>query len=143
LTRHRRALAELLWREWSPGWNFSADDFARTAPAFDNPDWAETVIHNYRYRLGAAPGDPGYARLADRLAALPPIAATTITLDGAAHGVLAATDGREWAGRFTGRWRHRTVAGAGHNVAQEQPAAFAAAVLAVVAGELGDVQRER
>lgn len=129
LTRHRRALAELLWREWSPGWSFTTEDFARTAPAFDNPDWVATVIHNYRYRLGAEPGDPNYAVLADRLAALPAIEIPTITLDGGAHGVLAATDGRVWAERFIGRWEHRTIPEAGHNIPQEQPDAFAAAVL--------------
>jgi pimeloyl-ACP methyl ester carboxylesterase len=143
LTQHRRALAELLWREWSPAWPFTAADFARTAPAFDNPDWVATAIHNYRYRLGAAPGDPSYAELAERLAALPLIEIPAITLDGDAHGVLSASDGLVLAERFTGPWQHRTVANAGHNIPQEQPNAFAAAVVTVVEGAGDHFQRTR
>jgi pimeloyl-ACP methyl ester carboxylesterase len=139
LSRYRRELAELLWREWSPEWRFSADEFALTAAAFDNPDWVATMIHNYRYRLGSAAGDPSYGELAERLAALPPIAVATITVDGGAHGVLDATDGAVWAERFTGPWEHRTVGDAGHNIPQERPEAFAAAVLAVVADDFAPI----
>jgi pimeloyl-ACP methyl ester carboxylesterase len=131
IVRNRRVLAELLWREWSPGWAFTDAQFARTAAAFDNPDWADTVVHSYRYRLGLVPGDQSYAALATRLEALPTIAVPAITLDGDAHGVIPASDGRTWARCFSDSWEHRTVAGAGHNIPQERPAAFVDAVVAV------------
>jgi len=51
----------------------------------------------------------------------------TITLDGDADGVIAATDGKASAHLFTDR-QHRVVRGAGHNLPQESPAAFADAV---------------
>jgi pimeloyl-ACP methyl ester carboxylesterase len=43
--------------------------------------------------------------------------------------VLPASDGRASASKFTGRRVHRVVQGAGHNVPQEAPEAFAAAVM--------------
>jgi pimeloyl-ACP methyl ester carboxylesterase len=90
------------------------------------------VIHSYRHRFGQAAGDPQYAELQRRLAALPPITVPAVTLDGDADGVLAASDGRASAAKFTGRRIHRIVPGAGHNVPQEAPEAFAAAVMQVV-----------
>jgi hypothetical protein len=59
----------------------------RMAAAFDNPDYVDVVIHSYRHRFGLADGDPQYADLQRRLAALPVIAVPAITLDGDADGV--------------------------------------------------------
>ena len=44
----------------SPRRNGSFDDatFDRSAAAFDNPDHVAIVIHNYRWRLGLAEGEP-------------------------------------------------------------------------------------
>jgi len=129
LARYRRELARKLWREWSPDWIFEDAVFERSAAAFDNPDWVDTVVHNYRYRHGTAPGDPRYADLAGALAELPPIAVPTVSL----MGEHAAAQSRHPGGRterFQGKLQHFVVAGAGHNVPQEQPVAFANAVLA-------------
>ena len=131
LTACRRELAHLLWRQWSPQWRFSQAEFDRTAAAFDNPDWVEVVLHSYRYKLGAVPGDPRYAHLARRLLSLPRIDVPAVTVEGAAHGVVRPTDGRRWSALFTRHVSHRVVAGAGHNIPQEQPRAFADAILAL------------
>jgi pimeloyl-ACP methyl ester carboxylesterase len=131
LTTYRREFARLLWHQWSPEWHFSDEEFARSAAAFDNPDWVEVVVHSYRYKFGLAPGDQRYAELARRLEQQPPIEVPTLTLDGAAHGVVDASDGGRWANRFPGRWEHQVVVGAGHNIPQEQPQAFADAVSTV------------
>ena len=90
------------------------------------------MIHSYRHRFGLAVGDPHYADLQRRLAPLPPITVPAITLDGDADGVLPASDGSASAAKFTGRRIHRIVPGAGHNVPQEAPEAFAAAVMELV-----------
>ncbi len=103
----------------------------RAAEAFDNPDYVEVVLHSYRHRLGYADGDPRYADLERQLAALPPVAVPTVTLDGLADGNFPATDGTAGAAHFTGPRRHRRVPQAGHNLPQEAPEAFAAAVLQV------------
>ena len=106
--------------------------FDRTVTAHDNPDYVDVVIHSYRHRFGLAPGDPAYAGMQRRLASLPPISVPSVTLDGDADGVLPAGDGRASASKFTGRRIHRVVPGAGHNVPQEAPGAFAAAVMKLI-----------
>ena len=63
---------------------------------------------------------------------LPPITVPSVTLDGDKDGVLPASDGSASASKFTGRRIHRVVPGAGHNVPQEAPEAFAAAVMELV-----------
>jgi pimeloyl-ACP methyl ester carboxylesterase len=132
LAANRREIARMLWDDWSPDWDFDDATFDRTAAAFDNPDFVDIVIHSYRHRFGLAAGDPAYAEIQRRLAPLPPITVPSVTLDGDADGVLPAGDGRASASKFTGRRIHRVVEGAGHNVPQEAPEAFAAAVMEVM-----------
>jgi hypothetical protein len=79
---NRRDLAKLNWKFNSPKWDFDDATFDRTAASFDNPDYVGIVIHNYRWRLSLAEGDPQYDDLEKRLAEGPVIAAPTITLDG-------------------------------------------------------------
>jgi pimeloyl-ACP methyl ester carboxylesterase len=134
LAANRRELAKLLWRQWSPNWHFDDATFERTAAAFDNPDYVDVVIHSYRHRYGLADGDPQYAELQRRLAALPAISVPTITLDGDADGVAAANDGTASAAKFTGRRTHRVIPRAGHNLPQEEPEAFAGAVMELIEG---------
>jgi len=50
-------------------------------------------------------------------------------LDGQADGVIPPTDGSGYAAHFAGPWTHHVVPGAGHNLPQEQPEAFTAAIL--------------
>jgi pimeloyl-ACP methyl ester carboxylesterase len=132
LAANRRGIAKILWQQWSPNWHFDDACFERTAVAHDNPDYVDVVIHSYRHRFGLAEGDPQYADLQQRLAALPAIPVPTITLDGAGDGVAPATDGTASAPKFTGRRTHHVVPRAGHNLPQEEPEAFAAAVMELV-----------
>jgi pimeloyl-ACP methyl ester carboxylesterase len=132
LAANRREIAEILWEQWSPDWNFDDATLDRSASAHDNPDYVDVVIHSYRHRFGLAAGDPAYAELQRRLAPLPPISVSSVTLDGDADGVLPASDGRASAAKFIGRRIHRVVEGAGHNLPQEAPEAFAAAVMELV-----------
>jgi len=128
---NRKAFANLIWKVNSPQWQFDDATFERTAASFDNPDYISIVIHNYRWRLSLAAGDPKHDALEKRLAAGPVIAVPTITLDGDSDGVAPATDGTAYAGMFSGRRTHRIIRGVGHNLPQEAPRAFAQAVLDV------------
>jgi pimeloyl-ACP methyl ester carboxylesterase len=132
LAANRREIARILWTQWSPNWDFDDACFERTAIAHDNPDYVDVVIHSYRHRFGLADGDPQYADIQHRLAALPPITVPTITLDGAGDGVAPATDGTASASKFTSRRVHRVVPRAGHNLPQEAPEAFVAAVMELI-----------
>ena len=132
LAANRGEIAKILWRQWSPNWHFDDATFERTALAFDNPDYVDVVIHSYRHRYGLADGDPRYADLERRLAVQPTITAPTVTLDGDADGVAPPTDGTTYATKFSRRLAHRVVPHAGHNLPQEEPEAFAAAVMELI-----------
>lgn len=128
LQNDRRALCRLLWQQWSPIWSFTDEQFERSAEAFDNPDFVEVVIHSYRHRFGLVEGDPALEDIEARLAALPPILAPTLALDGAADG-LRPQGTHAHANRFEGKYRYASVAGAGHNLPQETPEALVALIL--------------
>jgi pimeloyl-ACP methyl ester carboxylesterase len=131
--KYRREFARLIWRLASPRWKFDDATFDASATAFDNPDHVAIVIHNYRWRLGLAEGEARYDELEKRLASAPAIGVPTITLEGDANGA-PHPDASAYAGKFTGRYEHRVVAGGiGHNLPQEAPAAFAKAIVDVVA----------
>ncbi len=92
------------------------------------------VIHNYRWRLGLAEGEPKYDDLEKRLAAAPAITVPTITLEGDANGA-PHPDPSAYARKFSGKYAHRTITGGiGHNLPQEAPQAFAQAIVDVDAG---------
>ncbi|MFF4837780.1 alpha/beta fold hydrolase [Streptomyces sp. NPDC001315] len=129
LQRNREDLARVVWHRNSPEWQFTEAEFAQAAELWGNPDYVDVVIHSYRHRLAAAPGDPRYAGLERRLLDQPKITVPTVTLDGQADGVIPPTDGSGYAAHFAGPWTHHVVPGAGHNLPQEQPEAFTAAIL--------------
>jgi pimeloyl-ACP methyl ester carboxylesterase len=132
--KYTREFAKLIWRTASPQWSFDDATFERSAASFDNPDHVAIVIHNYRWRLGLADGEPEYAALERQLAAGPAIAVPAITLEGDANGA-PHPEPDAYAGRFSGPYTHRTIEGGiGHNLPQEAPQAFADAVLDVGAG---------
>jgi pimeloyl-ACP methyl ester carboxylesterase len=132
--KYRREFAKLIWRLASPKWDFDDATFERSAAALDNPDHVSIVIHNYRWRLGLAEGEPKYDALEKRLAAFPTIGVPTITLEGDANGA-PHPDPSVYAKKFSGKYEHRTITGGiGHNLPQEAPQAFAQAVIDVAAG---------
>ena len=132
LTQNRRELCRLLWRLWSPTWAFDDATWERTAPAFDNPDFVDIVIHSYRHRYGKAAGDPAYADLQAALAKMPEIRVPSITFDGEDDGVMAPAGTGDQGHHFTGPRTHRTLPGVGHNMPQEAPRVFADAVLELI-----------
>jgi pimeloyl-ACP methyl ester carboxylesterase len=130
--RYRREFAKLIWRTASPEWHFDDETFDRTAASFDNADHVDIAIHNYRWRLGLAEGEPQYDELEERLARAPDIEVPAITLEGDANGA-PHPDPSAYAHKFSGSYSHRTIEGGiGHNLPQEAPRAFADAVLDVV-----------
>ena len=129
--KYRDEFAKLIWQLASPKWSFDDATFARSAASLANPDHVAIVIHNYRWRLGLAEGEPKHADLEKRLAAAPAITVPTITLEGDANGAPHPDPG-SYAKKFSGPYTHRLVQGGiGHNLPQEAPKAFADAVLEV------------
>jgi pimeloyl-ACP methyl ester carboxylesterase len=129
--QYRREFAKLIRQLASPQWDFDEATFDRSAAFFDNPDHVSIVIHNYRWRLGLAAGEPQYDALEQRLAQGPVIAVATITLEGDANGA-PHPDASAYAKKFSGTYAHRVITGGiGHNLPQEAPRAFTEAVLDV------------
>lgn len=129
--KYRRDFAKLIWQIASPKWAFDDATFDRSAASFDNPDHVGIVIHNYRWRLGLAEGEPRHDDLEKRLAEGPVITVPTITLESDANGAPHPDPG-SYAKKFSGKYAHRLIkGGVGHNLPQEAPQAFAKAVVDV------------
>jgi len=121
--QNRREICRMLWRDWSPSYQFDEATFERTAVAFDNPDFVDVVIHSYRHRHGNAPGEARFDAMERRLATQPPITVPTVILHGGDDGVsLSRATERELSMFPAGTARH-FVAGAGHFLPREKPGA--------------------
>ena len=128
LAANRRGLSRLLWELWSPNLRFDDATFEKTAVSFDNPDFVDVVIHSYRHRFGAVPGDPALEAIEQRLAARPVIAVPTIALHGACDGVHPPHETESHARFFSGPYDRRVVPVAGHFLPREAPEVLAQAV---------------
>src|SRR3954471_4312432 len=101
--KYRHDFAKLIWQLASPKWNFDDATFERSAASFENPDHVAIVIHNYRWRLALAEGEPKYGDLDKRLAEGPVIAVPTITMEGDANGA-PHPEPSAYAKKFSGRY---------------------------------------
>jgi pimeloyl-ACP methyl ester carboxylesterase len=134
LDQNRRALCELLWREWSPTWKFTPEMYALTALSFDNPDFVDCVIHSYRHRNFNAPGEPRFLEMEKHLAARPPIQVPVISIHGADDAFGRAAP-EIWAGERAVMPKiidKRVIEGVGHFVPHEKPEAVAQALIDVL-----------
>jgi pimeloyl-ACP methyl ester carboxylesterase len=127
--KYRHDFAKLIWKLASPKWNFDDATYDRSAKAFENPDHVAITIHNYRWRLELAQGEPKFDTLEKRLAQGPTIGVPTITMEGDANGA-PHPDPKAYAKKFTGKYEHRLInGGIGHNLPQEAPREFAQAII--------------
>jgi pimeloyl-ACP methyl ester carboxylesterase len=129
--KYRHDFARLIWQLASPNWDFDDATFDRSAASLGNPDHVSIVIHNYRWRLGLAEGEPELDDLEKRLVGGPVITVPTITLEGDANGA-PHPDSSSYANKFSGKYAHRLIGGGvGHNLPQEAPHAFTEAIVEV------------
>ncbi|MFD9891669.1 alpha/beta fold hydrolase [Amycolatopsis sp. NPDC059027] len=124
---NRHDFNKLIWKNASPLWTFDDATYDRSAAAFDNPDHVEIVVHNYRWRLSLAPGEPRFDEYERKLATAPPISVPSITIGSDFDG--AAKDGKSYRDKYVGKYAHRILDGIGHNVPQEAPRPFAKAII--------------
>ncbi len=110
----RLAFTRYIWGIWNPGWDVPEAEFQTTAASFDNPDWADVVLHSYRSRWGLAPADPTCRDLEERLAADPTIEVPVLVMHGGSDPCngLATSEGKERL--FTGFYRRVVLPGVGH-----------------------------
>ncbi|MBC7935759.1 MAG: alpha/beta hydrolase [Rhizobacter sp.] len=127
--KYRHDFAKLIWQIASPKWNFDDATFERSAAALNNPDHVAIVMHNYRWRLGLAPGESKYDELEQKLAGSPVIKIPAITIGSDFDG--AAANGKSYASKFKGKYAHWVFNGIGHNLPQEAPEYFVQAIIEV------------
>ncbi len=129
LTKSRKEIARMLWREWSPNWSFDEATLSQTAASFDNPDFVDVVLHCYRFHFGLAQSDPRLRPLETLLAGRPTIKVPSVTLDGT-DDPLKPGGTADHAKMFVGKHEHRVIK-AGHNIPKESPSVFADAIFTV------------
>lgn len=129
LAHYRYEFCRLLWRLWSPDWRFDEATYARTASSFDNDDFVDVVVHSYRHRFGLAAGDPALEDIERQLAASPPITVPSLALEGGRDGVTPPWSSGQLDHLFVNALRREVIPKVGHNLPQEAPQKFAAAVL--------------
>lgn len=118
--QERKTFTRFLWDTWSPSWRIADDDFEATAKSFDNPDWADVVVHSYRHRWGLTPGAPEYESLERTLRPAPHIFVPTLVLHG---GADACNDPSTSEGRddyFKARYERMVLDGIGHFPQREE-----------------------
>jgi len=121
------AYLEALWKAWSPGWDIPAELLAEMKAAFRQPGVARAALEYYRQAFDAvSPAAHETAALFSR-----PITVPTL-------GICGADDQCITQDVFLGAMREsdfpvgletRSIAGAGHFVQAEQPAAVNAEIL--------------
>jgi pimeloyl-ACP methyl ester carboxylesterase len=131
LAEYRREFCRLLWRLWSPNWQFDEAQFSKTAESFENEDFVDVVIHSYRHRFGLAVGDPAFEEIEKLLAAGPEITVPSIALEGSGDGVTLPESYSHLDHLFINGFERQVISRVGHNLPQETPQEFAAAVLKV------------
>jgi pimeloyl-ACP methyl ester carboxylesterase len=127
--KDRRAFTRHMWNEWFVAYTPDADEFERTAVSFDNPAWADVVLHSYRVRWGHAAPDPRYGELEAQFDPAPIQSVPTLTLHGALDPVNSphTSEGKE--AYFSGPYERRLIDGAGHFPQRERASETAAQII--------------
>ena len=134
LENNRHDIIRYLWETWSPGFRYTDDQYDRSAPSFDNPDFVDVVIHSYRHRHVNAPGEDRFLDVERRLAERPTVNVPAIVLRGAENGFgRPSSDPSGDRRRFTSLVDRRIVDGAGHDLPAHRPDALTAALLELLA----------
>jgi pimeloyl-ACP methyl ester carboxylesterase len=119
--RYRREIGRLLWTQWSPSWKFSVEQFDSVADSWENPDFANIVIHAYRHRYGNAPTNQEFAGDELLLQTLPQVPVPSVVLFGEQDPLEPPEDWAKQKQRWPDDTRHLAVANAGHFMQHEQP----------------------
>jgi pimeloyl-ACP methyl ester carboxylesterase len=132
LTHSRREICRFLWESWSPLWRFDDATFATTAASFDNPDFVDVVVQEYRHAHGSVHGDAGYEPLEQILATGPSIQVPSMVLHGTGDAVHPPDRSLPTMGRFPARTERRLIPEAGHFLPREAPEEVAQALVELV-----------
>jgi pimeloyl-ACP methyl ester carboxylesterase len=125
----RLSFTRYIWTIWNPNWKISDEEFSATAVSFENPDWADVVLHSYGVRWGLAPKDPAYEVVETQLAASPIITVPTLVIHGASDPCNDPSTSDRKEQYFTGPYQRIVLEGVGHFPQRETPDAVAEAIV--------------
>ena len=121
-----------VWDIWLPFWKPTEDEFDATAQSFDNPDWAEIVLHSYTVRWGNSPQQPMYAALEARFDPAPKLSVPTLTMHGTQDPVNSPASSAGKESFFTSRYERKLIDQCGHFPQREQAERVASEIIAWV-----------
>ena len=120
-----KGFAHIMWVNWSPpGW-FDEATFARTAEAFDTPDWLDVTVHSYRARWDEAKPDPRSRALERKIKAAETLSLPTLYIQGEVDGVNPPSASAAVPQKFSGPFQFVQLPGVGHFPTREAPDAVA------------------
>jgi pimeloyl-ACP methyl ester carboxylesterase len=130
LVRNNRVeFTRYIWAVWNPNWKISDAEFFATAASFENPDWADIVLHSYRVRWDLAPKDPAYDGIEEKLVANPIIAVPTLVIHGGGDPCNDASTSAGKEQHFTGPYHRIVLEDVGHFPQREAPTPVGDAVV--------------
>jgi len=129
-----RALAALIWQDWSVARAPGPELLDRLAECFRNPDWADVVLHYYRTRWGKTQPDPKNAATDAAVKRDPRIEVPTLCLHGGADPCVPPESSAGSARFFTGPYARHVLDGIGHFPQFEAPEATAALIARFLSG---------
>jgi pimeloyl-ACP methyl ester carboxylesterase len=112
---------ERLWRDWSPGWEYPADEMAALKETFRRPGVLPAALGYYRATLNPANQLPELADVQLRIS-MSPISVKTLYFHGARDGCVGVELLAGMEQLFPQGLETVVVPDAGHFVHQEQPA---------------------
>jgi pimeloyl-ACP methyl ester carboxylesterase len=112
---------EHIWRDWSPGWKWTADDIAPLKECFRKPGTLAAALGYYRATLGPLLKRDAQAAPAAGGSMAAPIDVPTLYFHGRDDGCVGVELGRGMEQFFKKGLRTELVPGAGHFVHAEQP----------------------
>jgi hypothetical protein len=112
--------ARIQWETWSPpGWLDDAE-FAATAAAFADPDWASVTLNAYRSRWVSEASDRRYGALQERLATIETLATPTLMIQGRADMCDEPQSSEGQQQLFTAGYRRLLLDGIGFHCARRR-----------------------
>lgn len=132
LNLYKREICRMLWRDWSPGWQFDEETFERTAKSFDNPDFVDVVVQEYRHCHLNDPGDPQYNEIEKYLSRQPHITVPSVILHGTEDTIHPPHRSEPHPAFFPKGTGRILVPGAGHFLPRQRPDAVFEAIIKLV-----------
>ena len=128
----RRNFTRHVWDIWMPFWKPTEEEFDATARSFDNPDWADIVLHSYTVRWGNAPQHAMYAALEARFDPAPKLSVPTLTMHGSEDPVNSPASSAGKESFFSARYERKLIDHCGHFPQREQAERVANEIIAWV-----------